>query len=64
MRRQFPQPVTNLYRDPISPVNGWYSYKDHGRGLVRTFPSNEADQAGPSQYVVRYYDICPFLTLF
>ena len=64
MRRQFPQPPTNLYRDPISPVNGWYSHKDYGRGLVSTFPSNEADKAGSNQYVVRNYDICPFLILF
>ena len=58
MCRQFPQPFTNLYRDPIFPINGWYSHKTHGRGLVRTFPSNEADQAGSNQYVVRYYYIC------
>jgi hypothetical protein len=64
MRREFPQPFTNLYRDSIFFVNVWCSHENHGRGLVGTFPSNEADQAGSNQYVVRYYDIYPFLTLF
>ena len=64
MRLEFPQPFTNLYRDSIFLVNVWHSHKYHGRGLVRTFPSNEADQAGSNQYVVRNYDICPFLILF
>ena len=57
MRREFSQPFTNLYRDPIFPVNVWHSHKDHGRGLVRTFPSNEGDQARSNQYVVRYHGI-------
>jgi hypothetical protein len=30
---------------------------NHGRGLVRTFPRNQADQAGTIQYVVLYYCI-------
>jgi hypothetical protein len=58
VHRKFPQPFTNLYQDPIAPVNGWYSHKDHGRDLVRVFPSNQADQAGSNQYVVLYYDTC------
>jgi len=58
MRREFPQSFTNLYRDPIFPVNIWNSHKDHGGGVVRTFPSNQADQAGTTQYVVLNYYIC------
>jgi hypothetical protein len=58
MHRQFPQPFTNLYRDPIFPVNVRYSHKNHGGGVVRTFPRNHADQAGTTQYVVLYYYIC------
>jgi len=52
MRREFPQPFKNLYRDPISPLNVWHSHKNHGGGLVRAFPRNKADQARPTQYVV------------
>ena len=58
MRRQFPQSFTDLYQHPIFPINVGYSHKNHGRGLVRTFPSNEADQAGSNQYVLQYYHIC------
>jgi hypothetical protein len=58
MRCEFPQPFTNLYRDPIFSFNVKYSHTNHGRGLVRTFPSNEPDQAGSNQCAVQYYDIC------
>src|SRR5712691_8965985 len=58
MCRRFPQPFTNLYRDALSPINGCYSHKNNGGGLVRTFPRNQADQAGTTQYVVLYLIFC------
>jgi len=58
MCRQFPQPFTNLYRDPIFSVNVLYNHKNHGGGLVYTFPCNQADQAGKTQYVILYYRVC------
>jgi len=58
MRREFPHPFTNSYRDPIFSVNVWYNHKDHGGGIVRAFPCNKADQAGTTQYVVLCYYIC------
>ena len=57
MHREFPQPFANIYRDPIFPLNGHHNHKNHARGLVRTFPRNQADQAGTTQYVVQYYRI-------
>ena len=58
MHREFPQPFTNSYRDPIFSVDVWHSHKNHGGGLVCAFPSNKADKAGTTQYVVSYHYIC------
>src|SRR5712691_6734293 len=58
MRRKLPQSFTNLYRDPISPVDVWYSHENHDGGVVRTFPCNQADQAGTTQYVIPCYYVC------
>ncbi len=49
MRREFSQSFTNLYRDPFPPFDVQYNYQDHGGSVVRTFPSDEADQAGTIQ---------------
>jgi hypothetical protein len=57
MRRKLPHPFTNLYRDPIFPIDVWYSHKNHDGGVVRTFHCNQADQAGATQYVILSYCI-------
>src|SRR5260221_10765753 len=58
MHREFPQPFANLYHDHILPINVWYSHENHDGGVVRTFPCNQADQAGTTQYAILSYYIC------
>src|SRR5260221_4559892 len=58
MHREFPQPFANLYQDHVLPIDDWYSHEHHDGGVVCTFPCDQADQAGTTQYVVLNYYIC------
>jgi hypothetical protein len=49
MRREFPQSIASLFRDPFLAFDVRNYHKDNGGGIVCALPGNKADQAGTSQ---------------